>query len=62
MSYIFVGFAILAAWWIVFIIVGIARKQTPIAVFLIILFFVWAVPEVLLLLSNPEFASVLFYL
>jgi regulator of protease activity HflC (stomatin/prohibitin superfamily) len=60
MSFIFVGFAILAAWWIVFIVVGIVRKQAPIAVFLIVIFFVWAVPEILLMLSNPEFATVLF--
>ena len=59
MSYILIVFAILVAWWILFIIVGVARKQTPIAVFLAILLFAWAVPEALLLLENPEFASAL---
>jgi regulator of protease activity HflC (stomatin/prohibitin superfamily) len=39
--------------------VGVARKQTPIAVFLAILLFAWAMPEALLLLENPEFASAL---
>lgn len=59
MSYVLVVFALLAAWWILFIIVGVARKQAPIVVFLLVLLFSWAIPEVLLLLANPEFASVL---
>ena len=52
-------FTMLAAWWILFIIVGFARKQTPIAVFLLAILLLWGIPEVLLLFANPEFALVL---
>ncbi len=30
MSLIYAGFAVLAAWWIIFIAVELKRKQTPI--------------------------------
>jgi regulator of protease activity HflC (stomatin/prohibitin superfamily) len=59
MSYLLVVFSLLVAWWILFIIVGAARKQTPIVLFLAVLLFAWAIPEALLLLASPEFASVL---
>ncbi len=57
MSLIYAGFAVLAAWWIVFIVVAIGRKQMPVFLFLLVLFFAWAVPEVLLIAKKPEIAT-----
>jgi len=57
MSLIIAGFVILAAWWVIFIAVAIARKQMPVFLFLLILFLVWAVPEVLSLLNAQEVAA-----
>ncbi len=59
MSLIIAGFALLAAWWIIFIAIAIARKQRPVFLFLLVLFLVWAVTEVLLLAKNSEIAAVL---
>jgi regulator of protease activity HflC (stomatin/prohibitin superfamily) len=57
MSLIITGFALLAAWWIIFIAVAIARKQMPVFLFLLVLLLAWAVPEVLLFTGNPEVAA-----
>lgn len=60
MSLIYVGFAVLAAWWIIFIAVALARKQLPVVAFLIAFFIVWAVLEVLLIAPMPEIGIGLF--
>ncbi|MEN6499163.1 MAG: slipin family protein [Rectinema sp.] len=57
MSLIIGGFALLAVWWIIFIVIAIVRKQTPIFLFLLVLFLAWAVAEVLLLARNPDIAA-----
>jgi regulator of protease activity HflC (stomatin/prohibitin superfamily) len=60
MSLIIAGFVLLAAWWVIFIAIAIARKQRPVFLFLLVLFLVWAVSEVLLLARNSEIAAGLF--
>lgn len=60
MAIVYAIFAVLSAWWIVFIAVAIARQQRPVTIFLSILLIVWAVPEFILLGSMPEIAPVLF--
>jgi len=60
MSLIIAGFVLLAAWWVIFIAIAIARKQRPVFLFLLVLFLIWAVSEVLLLARNYEVAAGLF--
>jgi len=60
MSLIIAGFVLLAAWWVIFIAIAIARKQRPVFLFLLVLFLIWAVSEVLLLARNSEIAAGLF--
>lgn len=60
MSLIIAGFVLLAAWWVIFIAIAIARKQRPVFLFLLVLFLIWAVSEVLLLARNSEVAAGLF--
>ncbi len=60
MSLIIAGFVLFAAWWVIFIAIAIARKQRPVFLFLLVLFLIWAVSEVLLLARNYEVAAGLF--
>lgn len=53
-------FAVLSAWWVVFIIIAAARKQKPVFVFLLVLFLVWAIPEIVLMIISPPVATILF--
>ncbi len=60
MSLIIAGFVLLAAWWVIFIAIAIARKQRPVFLFLLVLFLIWTASEVLLLARNSEIAAGLF--
>jgi len=51
---------LLSVWWILFIIVGVARKQRAITVFLLTTFIIWILAEVLLIGAAPEIACALF--
>lgn len=58
--WIYIIFAVLSAWWVVFIIIAAARKQKPVFVFLLVLFLVWAIPEIVLMIISPPVATILF--
>ncbi|HQO45637.1 MAG TPA: slipin family protein [Rectinema sp.] len=60
MLWIYLIFAVLSAWWVVFIIIAAARKQKPVFVFLLVLFLVWAIPEIVLMIISPPVATILF--
>lgn len=60
MPLIFAILVLLSVWWILFIIVGVARKQRAIAVFLLTTFIIWILAEVLLIGAAPEIAAALF--
>ncbi|HNV18026.1 MAG TPA: slipin family protein [Rectinema sp.] len=60
MLWIYIIFAVLSAWWVVFIIIAAARKQKPVFVFLLVLFLVWAIPEIVLMIISPPVATILF--
>jgi len=60
MSLMYVGIAVLAAWWIIFIAVGLTRKQMPVFYFLGALFILWGTLELLLIASLPEIGIALF--
>lgn len=60
MLWIYLIFAVLSAWWVVFIIIAAARKQKPVFVFLLVLFLVWAIPEIVLMIISPPVAAILF--
>ncbi len=60
MLWIYLIFAVLSAWWMVFIIIAAARKQKPVFVFLLVLFLVWAIPEIVLMIISPPVATILF--
>ena len=53
-------FAVLSAWWVVFIIIAAIRKQKPVFLFLLILFLVWGISEIILMMSSPPIAAILF--
>lgn len=56
MAFIFAGFLVLAAWWLIFIVVAIVRKQMPVFLFLLLLFLAWAVPEIFCISGAPDVA------
>jgi len=58
--WIYIIFAVLSAWWVVFIIIAAARKQKPVFVFLLVLFLVWGIPEIVLMVISPPVAAILF--
>ncbi len=60
MSLMYIGFAVLAAWWIIFIVIALMHKQMPVFYFLGALFIMWVAIEILLIMSSPEFAISLF--
>jgi regulator of protease activity HflC (stomatin/prohibitin superfamily) len=57
MSLIIAGFALFAVWWVIFIVIAIVRKQTPVFLFLLVLFLGWTASEVSLFARNPEVAG-----
>ena len=60
MLWIYTIFAVLSAWWVVFIIIAAIRKQKPVFLFLLILFLVWGISEIILMMSSPPIAAILF--
>ena len=60
MLWIYMIFAVLSAWWVVFIIIAAIRKQKPVFLFLLILFLVWGISEIILMMSSPPIAAILF--
>lgn len=60
MLWIHTIFAVLSAWWVVFIIIAAIRKQKPVFLFLLILFLVWGISEIILMMSSPPIAAILF--
>ena len=60
MLWIYTIFAVLSAWWVVFIIIAAIRKQKPVFRFLLILFLVWGISEIILMMSSPPIAAILF--
>jgi len=58
--WIYMIFAVLSAWWVVFIIIAAIRKQKPVFLFLLILFLVWGISEIILMMSSPPIAAILF--
>jgi len=58
--WIYTIFAVLSAWWVVFIIIAAIRKQKPVFLFLLILFLVWGISEIILMMSSPPIAAILF--
>ncbi|MDH7483073.1 MAG: slipin family protein [Spirochaetales bacterium] len=52
--------AVFAAWWIIFAIVALARRQMPVFVFLAVTFVLWAIPAVLVGIQYPQIAAALF--
>jgi len=56
----YIIFAVLSAWWIVFITIAAVRKQKPVFVFLLVLFLVWGIPEIVLMIISPPVAAILF--
>lgn len=52
--------AVFAAWWIIFAIVALARRQMPVFVFLAVTFVLWAIPAVIVGMQFQQVAAALF--